>query len=79
LQSTRVEMASRKKNKHIKMKPRIYVLFVFDLDGKYKFIKNKTLQLLKKYVLSCHVGWVNRRFCIQCIGSRIPSTNYPMF
>ena len=43
------------------MKPRIYVLFVFDLDGKCKFIKNKTLQLLKKYVFSCHVGWVNRR------------------
>jgi len=48
LQSTLVEMASRK-NKHIKMKPRIYLLFVFDLDGECKFngeckfIKNKTL------------------------------------
>ena len=27
------------KDKHIKMKPRIYVLFVFDLDGECKFIK----------------------------------------
>jgi len=34
------------KDKHIKMKPRnIYILFVFDLDGECKFIKNKTLQL----------------------------------
>ena len=33
------------KHKHIKMKARIYVglLFVFDLDGQCKFIKNKTL------------------------------------
>jgi len=31
------------KDKHIKMKPRIYVLFVFDLDGECKFIKNKIL------------------------------------
>ena len=53
------------KDKHIKMKPRIYVLFVFDLDGECKFIKNKTLELLKKYVLGCDLGWVNRRFCIR--------------
>ena len=53
------------KDKHIKMKPRIYVLCVFDLDGEYKFIKNKTLWLLKKYVLGCNLGWMNRRFCIQ--------------
>ena len=51
------------KDKHIKMKPRIYVLCV--LDGEYKFIKNKTLGLLKKYVLGCNLGWMNRRFCIQ--------------
>jgi len=31
------------KDKHIKMKPRIYVLFVFDLDGESKFIKNKAV------------------------------------
>ena len=31
------------KDKHIKIKPRIYVLFVSDLDGECKFIKNKTL------------------------------------
>jgi len=43
-------------DKHIKMKPRIYVLFVFDLAGESKFIKNKTLQLLKKYVLGCHLS-----------------------
>jgi len=29
------------KDKHIKIKPRICALFVFDLDGEYKFIKNK--------------------------------------
>ena len=44
LQSTRVEMASRVEDTHIKMKPRIYVLFMFDLDGECKFSKNKTLQ-----------------------------------
>ena len=31
------------KDKHIKIKPRTYVLFVFDFDGQCKFIKNKTL------------------------------------
>jgi len=31
------------KDKHIEMKPRIYVLFVFDLDREGKFIKNKTI------------------------------------
>ena len=31
------------KGKHIKMKPRIYVLFVFYLDGECKFVKNKTV------------------------------------
>jgi len=30
------------KDKHIKIKPRICVLFVFDLYGECKFIKNKT-------------------------------------
>jgi len=32
------------KDKHIRMKPKIYVhvLFVFDLDGECEFIKNKT-------------------------------------
>ena len=47
------------------MKPGIYVLFVFDLDVECKFSKKKTLQLLKKSVLGCHLGWMNRRFCIQ--------------
>ena len=59
------------KDKHIKMKPRIYVLCVFDLDGEYKFIKNKTLWLLKKYVLGCNLGWMNRRFCIQKDGRNV--------
>jgi len=31
------------KEKHIKTKPKIYVLFEFDLDGERKFIKNKTI------------------------------------
>ena len=31
------------KDKHTKMKPRIYVPFVFDLDGECKFNKNNTL------------------------------------
>ena len=44
LQSTRVEMASRDEDAHIKTKARIYVLFVFDLDGECEFSKNKTLQ-----------------------------------
>ena len=59
------------KDKHIKMKPRIYVLCVFDLDGEYKFIKNKTLWLLKKYVLGCNLGWMNRRFSIQKDGRNV--------
>jgi len=39
------------------------IYFVFDLDGKCK---------LKKYVLlSCHLGWMNRRrFCLQKGGSQ---------
>jgi len=38
-------MANRKtvNDKHIKIEPRICVMFVFDLDGKCNFIKNKTL------------------------------------
>jgi len=51
------------------MKPRIRVLFVFDLDGECKFIKNTTISLVKKYVLGCHLGWMNRRFCIRKGGS----------
>jgi len=43
LQSTHVWKCPVVKDKHIKIKPRIYVLFVFDLDGECKFIKNKTL------------------------------------
>ena len=38
------------KDKHIRMKPRIYVLFLFDLGGECKCIKSKAIQLLKKYV-----------------------------
>jgi len=44
------------KDKHIKMKKRIYVLFVLDLDGECKFAENKTMQLLKKYVLGCNIS-----------------------
>jgi len=47
------------KDKHIKVKPRIYVQFVFVLDGECKFTKNKKLQLLKKYVLSTDIDWMN--------------------
>jgi len=25
---------------------------------------------LKKYVLVCHLGWMNRKFCIQKVGSQ---------
>jgi len=60
---TCVEMASRK-NKHIRM------------DGKCKFIKNKTLWLLKKYVFGCHPGCVNRRFCMQKLGEVIKIIEY---
>jgi len=35
--------ALKAKDKHIKIKSRIYVLFVFDLDGECKFIKKRTL------------------------------------
>ena len=31
------------KDKNVKMKPRIYALFVFDLDYECRFIKNKTI------------------------------------
>jgi len=36
-----------------------------DLDSECKFIKNE-----RKYVLGCHLGWMNRRFCIQKGGSQ---------
>jgi len=35
-------------DKHIKMKPRIYVLFVFDLDGECKFIKKQNIIAIKE-------------------------------
>jgi len=41
---------SGSKNKNVEIKPIIYVLFVFDLDGECKFIKNKTTWLLRKCV-----------------------------
>ena len=31
------------KDKHIKIKPRIYVLFVFDWDNECRFIKNNNI------------------------------------
>jgi len=48
---------------------------VCDLDGECKFIKTKhyseeILRNIKKYVLGCHLGWMNRRrFCLQKGGS----------
>ena len=68
LQSTRLEMAVVK-DKHIKKKPIIYVLFVFDLDGDCKFIKNRTFSWSEKYVPGWHPGWMNRKFCLQKGGS----------
>ena len=49
------------KEKHIKIEPRIYVLFVFELDDKRKSMKTKHPRL-KKYVRGCHLGWMCRRF-----------------
>jgi len=51
LQSTRVWKWPVVKDKHMKMKPKICVLFAFDFVGECRFIKNKTLYLLKKYSL----------------------------
>ena len=39
---TRVEMASRKRQTYQNKAKNLYVLFVFDLDGQCKFIKNET-------------------------------------
>ena len=36
------------KEKHIKIEPRIYVLFVFELDDEYEMIKNKTLAIKER-------------------------------
>jgi len=36
------------KDKHIKMKPIIYALFLFDLDGDCKFIKNRTFFMIRE-------------------------------
>ena len=70
LQSTRVEMANRKRQAYQnEAKNLCSLLFVFDLDGECKFIKNTTISLVKKYVLGCHLGWMNRRFCIRKGGS----------
>ena len=53
------------------MKPRIYVLFVLDLDGECKFIKNKQYSYYRNsYVLGCHLGWVNKRLCIQKVAAK---------
>jgi len=49
---------------------------MFDLDGECKFINNKTLQLLKKYVPGCHIGWVNRRFYIQTLVASVLILGY---
>jgi len=56
-------MASRKRQT-IKMKPIIYVLSVFDLDGECKFIKNKTTELLKMFLAATLVE-INRRLGIK--------------
>ena len=34
------------------MKPRIYVLFVFDFDGECKFTKNKTIEGVRRILVS---------------------------
>ena len=39
--------------------------FVFDLDGECKFIRTKHYSDKKYVLLSCHLGWVNRRFSLQ--------------
>ena len=49
------------KEQHIKIEPRIYVLFAFELDDKCKIIKTKH-QRLNKHVLGYHFGWMDRRF-----------------
>jgi len=40
------------KDKHIRMKPRIYVLFVFDLGGECKFIKKQNNIVVKEICFS---------------------------
>jgi len=57
------------KDKHIKIKPTICVLFVFDLDGKCKFIKKQNIIVIKEicsWLPPCLDHWMNRRrFCLQ--------------
>ena len=48
------------KEKHSKMQPRIYVLFVFHLDGECKFIKNRAISLLEICSIGCRLFSVNR-------------------
>jgi len=56
-----VDIASRKRQTYQnEAKPRIYVLFLLDLGDSCKFIRNETIQSLKKYALGCHRFSVNR-------------------
>jgi len=44
--------------KHIKIEPKVYVLFVFELGNEFKIVKNKTLMI--KEIYSClHLGCID--------------------
>jgi len=68
-----VEMASRKIQTYQNKAKNLCTIsfFVFDLDGKCKFVKQNIIVIKEIYVLlSCHLGWMNRRrFCLQKGGS----------
>ena len=61
-----MKMASRIVQTYQNKAKNLYTIyFVFDLDGECKFITTKYV------LLSCHLGWMNRRrFCLQKGGSQ---------
>jgi len=66
LQSIRAWKWPVVKDKHIKIKRRICLLFVFDLDSECKFINNKIMVIKEKNMLLAAAlrGWMDgRRFC----------------
>ena len=68
LQSIRAWKWPVVKDKHIKIKRRICLLFVFDLDSECKFINNKIMVIKEKNMLLAAAlrGWMDgRRFCWQ--------------
>ena len=56
-----MEKWSRVQDNNTEIEPRILLVFVLELDDECRIIKNKTLMIKEKYVLGCHLTWMDRR------------------